>query len=129
MSTLGFWIGAGSGQGGVLLSGCPHRLYSANITPGIAKAEAEVKGSILLRLSYIGRANILKMVTFPRLLYPLQALPLLLTCKGEYIKHFVHLSGGGKKACIGLIKLQQKKAGYPFLLWNSPGINSIYPFC
>lgn len=64
---------------GVNLPAKPSRLYCLNITPLIHSITQELSSWKALPLSFSGRCHLIKMVSFPKLLFVLQSLPLFLT--------------------------------------------------
>uniref|UniRef100_A0A8C5QSH7 Reverse transcriptase domain-containing protein n=1 Tax=Leptobrachium leishanense TaxID=445787 RepID=A0A8C5QSH7_9ANUR len=103
---------------GVLLPTNIARLYEVNIPPPLLSQLKNLLASwAKLPLSYLGRCSLIKMVTFPRLLYQIQMLPLLL--KRQDIAHihalFTRFIWSGGRPRIALHKLQ--------LPYNMGGLN------
>lgn len=63
---------------GVLIGKTPASTYTLNYPPLIAKIVGELEAWKDLPLSLLGRVHLFKMSSFPKLLYPMQTLMLLL---------------------------------------------------
>uniref|UniRef100_A0A8C5LTV4 Reverse transcriptase domain-containing protein n=1 Tax=Leptobrachium leishanense TaxID=445787 RepID=A0A8C5LTV4_9ANUR len=102
---------------GVIIPTNIARLYEVNVRPLLSQLKTQLTSWAKLPLSYLGRCNLIKMVAFPRLLYPMQMLPLLL--KRTDIAHihalFTRFIWNGGKPRIALRKLQ--------LPYNMGGLN------
>uniref|UniRef100_A0A8C5RBP0 Reverse transcriptase domain-containing protein n=1 Tax=Leptobrachium leishanense TaxID=445787 RepID=A0A8C5RBP0_9ANUR len=93
---------------GVLLPTNITRLYEVNIPPLLSQLKNLLASWAKLPLSYLGRCSLIKMVAFPRLLYPIQMLPLLLKRKDIAHIHalFTRFIWSGGRPRIALRKLQ-----------------------
>uniref|UniRef100_A0A8C5WK84 Reverse transcriptase domain-containing protein n=1 Tax=Leptobrachium leishanense TaxID=445787 RepID=A0A8C5WK84_9ANUR len=94
---------------GIILPIDLSRLYKLNIDPHLAQTKALLEAWSSLPLSYLGRASLIKMTLFPKLLYTIQVLPLLL--KPNDLQLFNRLYASfiwqDKRARIPLLNLQQ----------------------
>lgn len=66
---------------GIKIGKTPSSLYNLNFTPVISRIINELETWMDLPISLFGRCQLFKMVSFARLLYPLQTIPLLLRHK------------------------------------------------
>lgn len=96
---------------GVRITKLPSKLYKENITPYVQKLETTIQTWKGFMLSYLGRANLIKMVEFPRLLYLLHSLPIYLSPKDEKAINFLYRTfiWGGKRSKIAYRTLQQDR--------------------
>lgn len=92
---------------GIKIGKIPSSLYTLNYPPLINKIIQELKNWMDLPLSLLGRCNLFKMVSFARLLYPLQTIPLLLKHKDIQLlnKATSKFIWRQKRLCITLTKL------------------------
>uniref|UniRef100_A0A8C5LI71 Reverse transcriptase domain-containing protein n=1 Tax=Leptobrachium leishanense TaxID=445787 RepID=A0A8C5LI71_9ANUR len=102
---------------GVLIPTTIAKLYEVNIPPLLSQLKNLFTSWAKLPLSYLGRCSLIKMVAFPRLLYPIQMLPLLLKRKDIAHIHalFTRFIWNGGRPRIALRKLQ--------LPYNMGGLN------
>lgn len=63
---------------GIKIGKLPSSLYHLNYPPLVSKITQELNTWMDLPLSLLGRCHLIKMVSFARLLYPMQTIPLLL---------------------------------------------------
>lgn len=70
---------------GIRIGKLPSSLYNLNYPPLLKKISQELANWMDLPLSLLGRCHLVKMVSFARLLYPLQTIPLLLQHKDTKI--------------------------------------------
>lgn len=66
---------------GIKIGKLPSSIYHLNYPPLLSKISQELNAWMDLPLSLLGRCHLIKMVSFARLLYPLQTIPLLLLHK------------------------------------------------
>ena len=66
---------------GVHITPLFEQMYSANFTPLMDVIKSDLDRWASLPLSWLGRVALIKMNILPRLLYPLQMVPVFLTCK------------------------------------------------
>lgn len=66
---------------GIKIGKVPSSIYTLNCPPLFTKILHELENWVNLPLSLLGRGHLVKMVSFARLVYPLQTLPLLLRHK------------------------------------------------
>ena len=92
-----------------LLSG----LYKANFVPAIRKIKEDLARWTALPLSLLGRANLIRMTILPRLLYPFQMIPALLTRKSLSVinSSMTSFLWKNKRARLKLTTLQRSRKG------------------
>uniref|UniRef100_A0A8C5QIR8 Reverse transcriptase domain-containing protein n=1 Tax=Leptobrachium leishanense TaxID=445787 RepID=A0A8C5QIR8_9ANUR len=97
---------------GIILPTDLSQMYSLNIDPHLNQTKFLLEAWSSLPLSYMGRAALIKMTLFPKLLYPLQVLPLLLKPTDLRILNRLYAAfiWQGKRARIPLPALQQSLA-------------------
>uniref|UniRef100_A0A3Q1EEL5 Reverse transcriptase domain-containing protein n=1 Tax=Acanthochromis polyacanthus TaxID=80966 RepID=A0A3Q1EEL5_9TELE len=75
------WSPSGFVYLGIKITPSIYGLYKANFVPLIRKIKEDLARWTALPLSLLGRVNLFKMTILPRLLYPFQMIPALLTRK------------------------------------------------
>lgn len=96
---------------GVCITRDPAKLYKENKIPYLKSLELTINTWKSFTLSYLGRANLQKMMEFPKLLYLLHSLPIYITPRDEKtINHqYRTFIWGGKKSRIAFRTMQQTK--------------------
>lgn len=97
---------------GLYIGKHPSSIYNLNYPPVIEKVIKELEHWQTLPLSLTGRAHLFKMISFPKLLYPLQNLPCLLKRKDitKLNKTLTQFLWQSKKPRIALKKLSLPRA-------------------
>lgn len=96
---------------GVQITRNPAKLYSTNLNHFMKSLNEALGAWSNFTLSFIGRANLLKMIMFPKLLYLFQTLPMYLRPRDEKLinKLFRTFIWQGKRPRIAYNILQQHK--------------------
>lgn len=104
---------------GIKIGKTSESLYTLNCPPIFKKITEELKRWTNLPISFLGRCHLLKMMSFSKLLYPLQTLPLLIKHQDNATmnKAFKSFIWCNKKPRISLATLQRHKmeggVGFP----------------
>lgn len=93
---------------GIRVSANIKELYKQNFTPTLAAVKSDLNRWFDLSLSWMGRISLIKMNVLPRILYPLQMLPLKITKKTNLdIERFLsNFIWHGKKPRLKMKTLQ-----------------------
>lgn len=96
---------------GIKIGRRPESLYSLNYVPLINKILAELGRWSHLPLPLLGRCHLIRMMSFARLLYPLQTLPLLIKHRDitKLNSAFTKFIWAGKRPRIAIRKLMMSK--------------------
>lgn len=92
---------------GIYIGKTPGSIYELNYPHLISKIVKELEGWSRLPLSLLPRCHLLKMISFPKLLYPLQTVPLLLKHKDilKLTSAYLKFVWSGKRPRIAIKKL------------------------
>lgn len=99
---------------GILIGKSPSTIYTLNFPPIMDKIRKELAGWRNLPLSLIGRANLFRMKSFAKILYPLQTIPAMIPTKDidQLNRSLCEFLLRGQKPRIGMTKLWlHKKEG------------------